>query len=134
MTVTDRQPLPSVMADLVTRRATGSLLVTSGDVVREIHFTNGEIRSARSQIEDEKLGMWLVSRDKISEDDRALVLLAQGGGVAHGQRGGHSVQCRFCWFFFSCHFSGYTGPRSFTQRGPAVFTQTGPLVFTRSGP
>jgi tetratricopeptide (TPR) repeat protein len=70
------------MADLVKRRATGSLVATSDDVVREILFTSGEIRAARSQIESEKLGMWLVTRDKISEDDRALVLLAQGGGDA----------------------------------------------------
>jgi len=68
------------MADLATRRVTGSLVVTSDGVVREILFTNGEIRAARSQIEDEKLGMWLAARGKISEDDRALILLAQGGG------------------------------------------------------
>ena len=35
---------------------------------------------------------------------------------------------------FFCHFSGYTGPRSFTQTGPLIFTQGGPLVFTQSGP
>ena len=33
-----------------------------------------------------------------------------------------------------CHFSGYTGPCTFTQRGPTVFTQTGPAVFAKSGP
>ena len=80
MPVANLQPLPSVMADLVTEKATGSLAVTSDGVVREILFTNGEIRAARSQIEDEKLGMWLATRDRISEDDRALILLAQGGG------------------------------------------------------
>jgi tetratricopeptide (TPR) repeat protein len=80
MSVTNRQPLPSVMADLTTERATGSLVATSDGVIREIRFTNGEIRAARSQIEDEKLGMWLATREKITEDDRALILLAQGGG------------------------------------------------------
>jgi len=80
MAATEHQPLPSMMADLERRRATGSLVVTSDGAVREILFTNGEIRAARSQLEQEKLGMWLVSRGKISEDDRALILLAQGGG------------------------------------------------------
>jgi len=80
MPETNRQPLPTVMADLVTKRATGSLVATSDGLTREILFTKGEIRAARSQIEDEKLGLWLATRDKISEDDRALILLAQGGG------------------------------------------------------
>jgi hypothetical protein len=70
------------MADLASARATGSLQAESDAGVREILFTNGEIRAARSQVEEEKLGMWLVERGKISEDDRALVLLAQGGGAS----------------------------------------------------
>ena len=77
---TKDQPLPSVMADLAQKKVTGSLMVTSEGSTREILFTNGEIRAARSHIEAEKLGMWLVSRGKITEDDRALILLAQGGG------------------------------------------------------
>ena len=75
-----RCPLPTVMADLVSQKATGSLVATSDGLIREIRFTNGEIRAARSHIEEEKLGLWLVTREKISEDDRALILLAQGGG------------------------------------------------------
>jgi curved DNA-binding protein CbpA len=70
------------MADLVKSRVTGALSATAGDETREIMFTNGEIRAARSYVEDEKLGQWLVGRKKISEDDRALMLLAQGGGAA----------------------------------------------------
>jgi hypothetical protein len=31
---------------------------------------------------------------------------------------------------YAGHFSGYTGPRSFTQTGPAIFTHPGPLAFT----
>ena len=76
------RPLPTLMAELAAARATGSLKAISGSSVREILFTNGEIRAARSQLEEEKLGMWLVERGKISEDDRALVLLAQGGGAS----------------------------------------------------
>jgi len=77
---TKNQPLPSVMADLAQKKVTGALVVTSEGSTREILFANGEIRAARSHIEAEKLGMWLVSRGKISEDDRALILLAQSGG------------------------------------------------------
>jgi curved DNA-binding protein CbpA len=70
------------MAELAAAGATGSLKASAGSCVREILFTNGEIRAARSQVEEEKLGMWLVDHSKISEDDRALVLLAQGGGAS----------------------------------------------------
>lgn len=76
----EHRPLPTLMADLAAARATGSLEAVSGAGLREILFTNGEVRAARSQLEEEKLGMWLVDRGKISEDDRALILLAQGGG------------------------------------------------------
>lgn len=76
------RPLPSVMADLARTKVTGSLVASSGEARREIMFTNGEVRAARSHVEEEKLGMWLVSREKISEDDRALILLAQGGGTS----------------------------------------------------
>ncbi len=56
------------------------MVATSGSSRREVLFTNGEIRAARSHEEEEKLGMWLVQRGRISEDDRALILLGQGGG------------------------------------------------------
>ncbi len=78
----DKRPLPSVMADLANSGVTGTLSAKAGDETREIMFTNGEIRAARSYVEEEKLGTWLVAREKISEDDRALMLLAQGGGAA----------------------------------------------------
>jgi curved DNA-binding protein CbpA len=80
MATLKHQPLPSMMADLAQKKVTGALVATSENSTREILFTKGEIRAARSQLEAEKLGMWLVSREKINEDDRALILLAQGGG------------------------------------------------------
>jgi tetratricopeptide (TPR) repeat protein len=82
MANTDKRPLPSVMADLAKAGVTGVLSASVEDSTREVMFTKGEIRAARSYIEDEKLGTWLVSRGKITEDDRALMLLAQGGGAA----------------------------------------------------
>jgi len=80
MATKGHQPLPTVMADLAEKKVTGALVATSEGLTREILFTNGEIRAARSYEETEKLGMWLVDRGKINEDDRALILLAQGGG------------------------------------------------------
>ena len=76
------RPLPSMMADLAKAGVTGVLSATAGAAVREIMYTRGEIRAARSYVEDEKLGTWLVVRGRITEDDRALMLLAQGGGGA----------------------------------------------------
>jgi curved DNA-binding protein CbpA len=71
-------PLPTRMARLASESATGTLVIASDQVRREIFFVNGEIRAAKSNDEDEMLGMWLVNREKISEDERALTLLAQG--------------------------------------------------------
>lgn len=70
------------MADLAKAGVTGVLSAKANDDTREIMYTRGEIRAARSYVEDEKLGTWLVARQKITEDDRALMLLAQGGGAA----------------------------------------------------
>ena len=88
------RPLPSWLAELAADKATGSLISTSGDAQREVLLTNGEVRAARSQVEGEKLGMWLVERGRISEDDRALHLLAQGGGVSPPL--GHILVTRGC--------------------------------------
>ena len=82
MATKGHQPLATVMADLAEKKVTGALVATSEGSTREILFTNGEIRAARSHLEAEKLGMWLVTRGKINEDDRALILLAQGGSDA----------------------------------------------------
>jgi tetratricopeptide (TPR) repeat protein len=71
-------PLPTRMAQLAAEGATGTLAVDSDDARREIFFVHGEIRAARSNVEGEMLGMWLVGREVISEDERALTLLAQG--------------------------------------------------------
>jgi tetratricopeptide (TPR) repeat protein len=82
MAMKSNRPLPSMMADLAKAGVTGALSAAVENATREIMYTKGEIRAARSYIEEEKLGTWLVSREKISEDDRALMLLAQGGGAA----------------------------------------------------
>lgn len=74
--------LPDHMARQSRDGSTGILAVATSRTRREIMFVKGEIRAARSSAEEEKLGMWLVDRGKISEDDRALSLLSQGGEEA----------------------------------------------------
>ena len=86
--------LPSHMAALAKQTATGVLAAASDGARREVLYVNGEIRAARSSSEDEKLGMWLVDRGKISEDDRALSLLSQGGDNAPPL--GHLLVTRGC--------------------------------------
>ena len=88
------RPLPSLMAQLAEEKATGLLVATSEGAKREIIFVDGEIRAARSDLEEEKLGLWLVQREKVSEDDRALTLLAQGGGDSPPL--GHILVTRGC--------------------------------------
>jgi len=73
------QPLPEYMARLASANASGSLTVSTAEARREIIFVNGEVRAARSSLESEMLGTWLVERQHISEDDKTLTLSAQGG-------------------------------------------------------
>ena len=70
--------LPTHMAGLANETATGVLAAATDRARHEILFVNGGT-AARSSSEEEKLGMWLVDRGKISEDDRAFSLLSQGG-------------------------------------------------------
>ncbi len=73
------RPLPEHMSSLARNRATGALAARTGDARRTLIFVRGEMRAATSTREDEKLGLWLVNRDRIRDDERALALLAQGG-------------------------------------------------------
>ena len=54
------RPLPSFLALLVEQHASGLLIASSDAARREIVVVAGEVRAARSTLEDEKLGMWLV--------------------------------------------------------------------------
>jgi len=74
------RPLPEFMAVVARRRSTGILAAFSEGAQREILFVDGEVRAARSDVEQEKLGSWLVLRGLINEDEKALTLLGQGSG------------------------------------------------------
>jgi len=91
---TPTEPLPTRMARLASDASTGTLVIGSEEARREIFFVNGEIRAARSNLEDEMLGKWLVAHEKISEDERALTLLAQGADEVGNL--GHILVARGC--------------------------------------
>jgi tetratricopeptide (TPR) repeat protein len=82
------------MALLARDAYTGSLVATTGEARREILFTDGEIRAARSHLEEEKLGQWLVGRELITEADMALTVLSQGSIEAPPL--GHLLVTRGC--------------------------------------
>lgn len=70
-------PFPSFLAQLAEQKADGVLVVSSRGNHREFRLTSGEVRAARSSAKSERLGSWLVARELLSEDDRALSLLKQ---------------------------------------------------------
>ncbi|MCP4902401.1 MAG: hypothetical protein GY906_36005 [bacterium] len=73
----ENQPFPSHLAQLAESHQSGVLVVSSRNIQREFHFTSGEVRAIRSTADAERLGAWLICRELISEDDRALSLLRQ---------------------------------------------------------
>jgi len=69
------QPLPDLMANVASQHRTGVIEAVSGPAQRSLIFMDGELRAARSNLEEEKLGSWLVARDIIDENHKALTLL-----------------------------------------------------------
>lgn len=84
MSVDDRlqdyvsRPIPEILSDLVQEKASGILTAMGVEAHRGIVLVDGEIKAARSTLEEEKLGLFLVSRHWLDEDDRAQALLTQG--------------------------------------------------------
>jgi hypothetical protein len=78
----DSRPLPEIMASLHRAGVSGKLAVTTSSGCRELIFEGGSLRAARSSLEDEMLGSWLVANGVITEDVMALNLLNQVGSEA----------------------------------------------------
>jgi hypothetical protein len=72
-------PLPEVLGGLHRSSVTGVLRVVGMSATRELIMVGGELRAARSSVEQEKLGSWLVGRGVISNQDKAEGLSAQEG-------------------------------------------------------
>ncbi|MCD4747801.1 MAG: hypothetical protein K8R59_00385 [Thermoanaerobaculales bacterium] len=77
-----QQDTPSTLPDLLSfhvgNQSTGTFTSHSTDAERKIILVGGEVRAARSSLEKEKLGCWLVHNAHITENDRAHALLSQG--------------------------------------------------------
>ncbi len=82
MTAVPPQSVPELMAWAHQSSETGVLTTGEDLVVRELLFVDGEVRAARSSSEMEKLGSWLVDREQITDEEKALTLLAQEGESA----------------------------------------------------
>jgi len=80
----DAGGLPPLMRDYVRRLAVGRLDVVAPDGIRHLWFEAGQVRAVASELEDEKLGKWLVSRDVLEPNRMALTLLRQPDGIRFG--------------------------------------------------
>ncbi len=76
--------LPPILREFVRRLAVGRLDVVAADGIRHLWFEAGQVRAVASELEDEKLGKWLVSRKVLEENRMALTLLRQPDGVRFG--------------------------------------------------
>ena len=76
--------LPPLVRELVRRLAVGRLDVTNSDGVRHLWFEAGQVRAVVSDLEDEKLGNWLVNQGSLEEHRMAITLLRQPDGVRFG--------------------------------------------------
>jgi|GEM_PF-1333485 len=75
----DPRALPVILAELHRGLASGSLAVLGAEATRELLFTTGELRAARSSLGAEKLGTWLVARGCITPEQLGITLLGQAG-------------------------------------------------------
>jgi curved DNA-binding protein CbpA len=76
--------LPPLLRELYRLLVSGRLDVASGGTTRRLWFEAGQVRAVVSDVEDEKLGKWLVSRGVLEESQMAIALLRQPGGVRFG--------------------------------------------------
>ena len=71
------RPLPEILSDLVQREASGILTAMGAEAHRGIVLVDGRVKAARSTLEEEKLGLFLVKKHWLDEKDRAQALLTQ---------------------------------------------------------
>ena len=76
--------LPPLVRELVRRLAIGRLDVKNSEGVRHLWFEAGQVSAVASDLEDEKLVKWLVSRGTLEAYRMAIMLLRQPDGVRFG--------------------------------------------------
>jgi len=80
----DAGGLSPLLREYVRRLAVGRLDVIIGDGIRHLWFEAGQVRAVASELEDEKLGNWLVGRGVLEPHRMAITLLRQPDGVRFG--------------------------------------------------
>ncbi len=75
---------PPVLRSLVAGLKDGRLEVTTGGVRRSLWLDAGQVRAVVSELEDEKLGNWLVGQRVLDPGAMAVALLQQPEGVRFG--------------------------------------------------
>ncbi len=75
-----------LVRELVRCLADGRLDVLTGQVRRGIFMEAGQIRAIASELEDERLGRWLVSRGLLEAHQMALTLLRQPDKMLYGKQ------------------------------------------------
>jgi curved DNA-binding protein CbpA len=76
--------LPPLLRELYRLLASGRLDVVTGGLRRHLWFEAGQVRAVVSEVEDEKLGKWLVGRGVLDASRMAIALLRQPEGVRFG--------------------------------------------------
>jgi curved DNA-binding protein CbpA len=76
--------LAALVRDVVRRLAVGRLDVRGAVGTRHLWYDAGQVRAVVSELEDEKLGAWLVSRGVLEANQMAVTLLRQPDGVRFG--------------------------------------------------
>lgn len=71
------RPLPEILSELVQTKASGILTAMGAEAHRGIVLVDGTVKAARSTLEEEKLGLYLVEKHWLDENDRAQALLTQ---------------------------------------------------------
>ncbi len=71
------RPLPEILSDLVRGNATGILTAMGVEAHRGIILVDGEVKAARSTLEEEKLGLFLDGKQWLDEQDRVQALSTQ---------------------------------------------------------
>ncbi len=76
--------LPPLLRELYRLLASGRLDVVPGGFRRYLWFEAGQVRAVVSEVEEEKLGKWLVGRGMLDASRMAIALLRQPEGVRFG--------------------------------------------------
>ena len=84
----EEAPLPHILRRIFLEQLKGALTLSHGDEVRQLFFEKGELRTATSSKETQKIGSFLKRRGRISDDDLvwALTEIARQSGTRFGKK------------------------------------------------